>query len=213
MSGSIRYATLPLAYVHVLIEPDFYDNCINDYGPTLGPAIFNWMCHIDIDVFDNLKPAIKENFLTRNNKQQFLFFYRLDKIIRLFQYWNRYQRWRDPVVAIPNNQTHYFAHPGKDRLLVMKSLNVTHYRFLVIEREYIIEDNLDKIKTHWGAYGQNLSIDTKYFDKEHKTILNKDDVDTILKYQKVKQWLASNMPLKEFLKSSPRDVVFKKMTK
>jgi hypothetical protein len=213
MPGSIRYETLPLAYVHVLIESDFYDNCIKDYGPELGIIIFNWMCHSSLDTFDNFRSEIKQYFLNRNSPQHFLFFYRLDKIIRLYQYWNQYNRWRDPVVAIPNTPTHYFAHPGKDRLLVMKSLDITHYRFLVIERDYISEENLDKIRTHWGAYDQNLSIDIKYFNKEHKTILNKDSVDLILQFVMIKKWLASKLSLKDFIKSNPRDNALKQIVK
>jgi len=211
MPNDIRYENLPLGWVHVLIESNFYDNCLQDYGSDLATVIFNWTCHNDANTFDQHRDIIKENFLNRRNKQQFRFFYRLEKIIRLYQYWHKNQRWRDPVVAIPNNETHYYAHPGKDRLLVMKSQQITHYRFLVVDRSYITEDNLERLKPHWGGYAQNLSIDTKIFDKEHKTLLNKDNIDVILEYSMIKAWLASKMDLKSFVKADSRQMAVRKI--
>ena len=210
---TIRYQTLPLTQVHVFLEFEFSENCLKSYGPELSTIIFNWMEHHDPGIFDRCRSEIVNNFQHRNSAEQFLFFYRLDKIIRLYQYWHTRNSWRDPIVAISNNPTHYFAHPGKDRLLVMKSLNVAHYRFLVIDREYIKEENLEAIKTHWGTYSNNLSISTLVFQEEHRSILNKDNVELILKYQQVKLWLKSKLPFMDFIKLQPRDQLVKQMVK
>lgn len=210
---SIRYQTLPLAQVHVFLEVEFSENCLESYGPELSTVIFNWMEHHDPGIFDRCRPEIDNNFKNQNSAEQFLFFYRLDKIIRLYQYWHARNSWRDPIVAIPSNPTHYFAHPGKDRLLVMKSLNVAHYRFLVIDREYIKEENLETIKTHWGAYSNNLSISTPVSQTERRSILNKDNTELILKYQQVKLWLKSKLPFMDFIKLQPRDLLIRQMVK
>jgi hypothetical protein len=210
-----RYVSIPLNRIVVQHQEDFNNYWLPRYGECLGKILYNYTFSPSLSVFDQNKDQIKDGFLEYDKskfKQRNLFFYRLEKIIRLTEWWLKNQKWRDPVVVvflkslrpietnleIENSLDLYGLRIGNDRMMIMQSLGVTEYTFLEFDKEYIKDNNLDQIRSFWGDYSSNVRIDSR--SDGYVGIQNKDNADIILKFEKTIAWLKSDKTILEFLK-------------
>jgi hypothetical protein len=203
-----RNLVLPLDQILVYNQYNFREYCNSKFGESLGEIMYNYTNDPSIEIFDQNKNIILDGYLEYDNKkmdQRNSFFYRFEKIIRLLEDWIEFNKWRDPIVVlpqlsqvIPDNKQYYYANPGKDRVLLMKALKVRQYEFLEFDRQSLAEEHFFEIKNYWGEYSSHLSL--KYNSAiDEFTILNKDNVDEILKFKRTVQWLQNNKTLLEFL--------------
>lgn len=212
----VQIKTIDLHYIDLFYERKFRENMIRDYGEDLGEIIKEYAYSFDPSIFDTNKSRIQLEFAVKNKtSQQHLFFYRLEKLILLYQYWFKHGKWRDPVVAVPQgyrgDQIKYHTHPGKDRVGIMKHLGIKEYEFLVIPKHMITEENLPDLKQYWGKHQKKLTLREEPTTKSHRTLLNKDNVENILKFVETKKWLVSSLDLISFCKSNNRSLVLDKM--
>jgi hypothetical protein len=190
MPDPIRYEILPLDQVHVYKSNTLEQDCIDKFGHDFGPIIFLWVNFNDTSGFDNNKELIRTAFKQFPfNSTKTRFFFRLEKILRLYAAWLKDQTWRDPLPTVPFGVGRYYA--GIDRVSVMKSLDVREYNCLVIEKHFVIDENLPIINSYWKDHGGNLWIVNGVLD-------NRDNFETILEFKKTKQWLKSSLPIKLF---------------
>jgi len=152
-----RYPKTTVEYNYKLYGDLFYQ-WIEEYTNTANPIIF-----------DQNKKQIEIEF---NIDKSRFFFYRLAKIIYLYNEWNTHGKWRDPIVVRPmlqrNNQTLYIVGPGQDRWLVMKHFNVKTYNFLIVDPAEYIPENEETIVAHW----KNSSLKFKRASDDKWTLLN-----------------------------------------
>jgi hypothetical protein len=212
----VQIKTIDLKFVDLFYEKKFRENMIRDYGDELGKIIEEYAYSFNPSIFDVDKARIKLQFSEKNKTpQQNLFFYRLEKLILLYQYWFKHEKWRDPVVAVPqgyrDDNIKYHTHPGKDRVGIMKHLGIKQYDFLVIPKHMIVEENLEELKQYWGEHQTRLTLRQEPLTKSHRTLLNKDNVENILKYTETKKWLKSSLDLISFCKSNNRSLALDKM--
>lgn len=200
-----RNLVLPLDEVFVYKQDNFLEYCNSQFGESLGKILYDYTNNPSIDIFNQNKHVLLDGYLEYDKnkwKQRNFFFYRFEKIIRLLEYWLEHGSWRDPVVVISNPRIKgkkiYFAHPGKDRVLIMKALNIKEYNFLEFDREQTTENNFLEIKKYWGEFSSNLSLEYSS-DIDQYTILNKDNIDEILTFKRSLEWFKSNKPLEIFL--------------
>lgn len=192
---------LPLDQILVYRQDNFLEYCNSEFGDSLGKILYEYTNEPSIDIFNQNKSILLDGYVEYNNNkltQRNLFFYRFEKIIRLLEYWLEHRKWRDPVVVIQPAPMFYYAHPGKDRVLIMKSLGVKEYNFFEFDKDQLTEDNLQEIKKLWGNFSSNVTLEYAHIINQN-IILNKDNVDEILKFQKTKQWLRSDKSLEVFL--------------
>jgi hypothetical protein len=203
-----RNLVLPLDRVLVYNQYNFKEYCNSKFGESLGEIMYNYTNDPSIEIFDQNKNLILDGYLEYDDKkmdQRNFFFYRFEKIIRLLEDWIEFKKWRDPIVVLTqlspvlqDGKQYYYANPGKDRVLLMKALKIKEYEFLEFDRQSLIEKQFFEIKNYWGDHSEQLSL--KYNSTiDQFTILNKDNVDEILKFKRTVQWLQNNKTLLEFL--------------
>ena len=212
----ILYKEIDLQYVDLFYETKFRENMLRDYGTELGDLVREYSYNFDPAIFDIEKSRLYQHFLeTNKTSQQYLFFYRLEKLLLLYQYWFKHSKWRDPVVAVPqgyrDDKLKYHTHPGKDRVGIMKHLGIKKYNFLVIPKRMLTEENLPMLKTYWGRHQKKLSLRVEPLEKSHRTLLNKDNVENILTYVESEKWFNSSLNFETFCKSSNRSLILDKM--
>ena len=151
------------------------------YGVFFYEWIEEYLETFDPIVFDRNKHRIQELYAQHFNNP---FYFRLAKIIYLYQQWNRYQRWNDPMIARQLADRLYIIHPGQDRWIVMKHFDVKRYNFLVIDEEFTPE-LLPKLQAQWTE----SKLEFRFVeDRQVWTMLNRDlkfDTTVILK-----QWFS-----------------------
>ena len=164
------------------------DTYYGDMGETLAHIINDFESYHDITIFDTNRHQILNNYTKYYHS---VFYYRFEKILWLYRYWNKHKSWKSPIVAKPVG-TGFKIHPGRDRWLVMKSAKAEFYNFLVVD--HIGENTLDQIKPFWD-HG-TLSIK----DEGERTHFYHDyDKSEVLQLTTIKQWISSRLPLIDFL--------------
>jgi hypothetical protein len=202
---NVRSITVPLDQI-VIFKPTDFDNWwVPKFGPTLAKILYEYTSNPSLDILDQNKDVIKDGFLEYDKSrfnQRGHFFYRLEKIIRLLEWWLEHKKWRDPIVLIflttYDGKNYYSCNPGNDRVLLMKAIGETEYSFLEFDQTFIKNENFKEIQSYWGDYSSNLSL-THSKKMDYLCIQNKDNFDTILKYEKSVEWLKSDKTLLEFL--------------
>jgi len=197
MPDPIRYEILPLDQVLVYKSNTIQQDCIDKFGEEFAPIMFLWIQNNDPSGFDNNRELIRSIFKGNLDSKETRFFYRLEKILRLYTVWLHDQQWRDPLPTVPFGVGRY--HSGVDRMSVMKSLNVTEYNCLIIEKNYITEENLPEIRSYWKGHADNLHI------VDDRVLANRDNFDTILEFRKTNQWLKSGLPITTFCSPNIRN--------
>jgi hypothetical protein len=194
---NIRYIDIDLEQVDMWKpEVETIEYCESVFGP-LGYLMHEYYKNFDLDIFDKNKQLIEKTFVDTllNQKSLHIFFHKLDKLMMLKQYWIKHQSWRDPVVAtfmgIVNNKPRYYAHPGRDRLGIMRYFDVKSYRFLNIDNDFINEENSDLIKNYWGEHQHTVVISRSIENLNRFVIGNKDGRETYHKFNHLKSWLSS----------------------
>ena len=202
---NVSSITVPLDQIVIFENTDFDNWWVPKFGPKLANIIYEYTSNPSLDIFDQNKDLIKDGFL-EYDKSRFLqrghFFYRLEKIIRLLEWWLENKKWRDPIVLMflvtHNGKNYYSCNPGTDRVLLMKAIGETEYSFLEFNQTFIKKENFKEIQSYWGDHSSNLRL-THSEKTDYLCIQNKDNVDTILKYEKSVEWLKSDKTLLEFL--------------
>ena len=192
---NIRYLDINLDQVEIWKpEIETVEYCENVFGQ-LGYMMHEYYHSFDLTIFDRNKSVIEKYFVDTLLKQQPipLFFHKLDKLLMLKKYWLDNQKWRDPVIAtyigMKKNEPVYYAHPGRDRLGIMRFFNVKSYNFLNIDNDYIHEDNAGLIKSYWGEYSHTVIISRSIENLDRFVIGNRDGRDIYHKFENIKNWL------------------------
>lgn len=195
---NIRYIDVNLDQVEMWKpEVETIEYCENVFG-SLGHLMHEYYKTFDLEIFDRNKALIENTFVDTllSNKNIPVFFHKLDKLMMLKQYWIDNHKWRDPVVVsfigFKNNKPVYYAHPGRDRLGIMRYFKVKSYRFLNINNDDINEENAELIKSHWGDYHHTVIISRSIENPNRYIIGNKDGRETYYKFENFKKWLKIN---------------------
>jgi hypothetical protein len=195
---NIRYIDINLDQVEIWKpEVETPDYCENVFG-SLGFLMHEYYKTFDLDIFDQNKPLIEKTFVDTllHQKPVPVFFHKIDKLMMLKQYWLGNQKWRDPVVATfigtKDNKPIYYAHPGRDRLGIMRYFDVKSYRFLNIDNEFIHENNSELIKSYWGEHQQTVVISRSIENLNRFVIGNRDGRETYHKFENLRRWLDSH---------------------
>ena len=194
----IRYETLPLGYLYTDGLWNIEDQYIEIMGPVFGVIMSKWHLINDLEIFDTNRYLIKQ--LISSSKKTILeknFLTRLEKIIKLSLIWNRDRCWRDPIPAIRLNDQRYYG--GIDRVAVMKHYGQQTYRFLVIEKEYAVEANLETIRGFWTKpYGDNLVINNGSIENSTADMENFNPTH-------LTEWLSSKLPISLYASGNKRN--------
>lgn len=134
-----------------------FDRNLVEYGELFAPLVEEYYQTYDPIVFDRNKELLLSEYIkfkhggSANPKQHSLFFNRLKKIIYLYRIWNKLQHWKDPLLikqrGYYNGKPFYTAHPGRDRLLIMKHFRVPSYKFLLVDE--LTPDMLPELQELW----------------------------------------------------------------
>lgn len=147
------------------------------YGVFFYEWIEEYLETFDPIVFDRNKGRIQELYAQHFNNP---FYFRLAKIIYLYEQWDRYKRWNDPIIARQLADRLYIIHPGQDRWIVMKHFGVKSYNFLVIDEEFT-PAILPTLEQQWTE----SKLEFRFVeDRQVWTMINKElkfDRDKVLK--------------------------------
>jgi hypothetical protein len=195
---NIRYININLDQVEIWKpEVETVEYCENVFGQ-LGYIMYEYYQSFDLTIFDRNKSVIEKYFVDTLLRQKPIpvFFHKLDKLMMLKQYWLDNQKWRDPVVAtyigMKNNKPVYYAHPGRDRLGIMRFFNIESYNFLNIDNDFIHEDNAELIKSYWGNHSHTVIISRSIENLNRFVIGNRDGRDIYYKFENFKNWLSTH---------------------
>lgn len=136
-----------------------FDQNLKEYGELFAPLIEEYYETYDPIVFDRNKELILSEYNKQQtlypNKQHSFFFNRLKKIIYLYRVWNKLKQWRDPLLVqqmgFYNGIPYYFAHPGRDRLIILKHFRIPSYKFVLVNHEDLTPDLLPELQPLWPA--------------------------------------------------------------
>jgi hypothetical protein len=149
-----------------------FDQSLKEYGELFAPLLEEYYKTYDPIVFDRNKELLLSEYNkliygeSTNPKQHSLFFNRLKKIIYLYRIWNKLQHWKDPLLikqrGYYNGKPFYTAHPGRDRLLIMKHFRIPSYKFLLVDD--LTPEMLPELQQLWPSceirfeYGKEWSM-------------------------------------------------------
>lgn len=192
---NIKYIELDLDQVEMWKpEVETPEYCENVFG-SLGFLMYEYYKNFDLDVFDKHKSLIENLYVDTliNNKNIPIFFHKLDKLFLLKDYWLQNNCWRDPVVVscigLKNDRLMYYAHPGRDRLGIMRYFKIKSYKFLNINNDDINEDNAELIKSYWKDYRDTVVISRSIENLNRFVIGNKDGREIYSKFEYFQKWL------------------------
>jgi hypothetical protein len=200
MPGFIGYQTIDLAFIRIagIGKTKTQESHTHIYGDVLGKIMYDWLCYNDIQIFEDNKSIIKENYYNNFASEHVInFIQRLEKIMVLYRTWLIFGQWSDPLPAIRYDETYFGS--TRDRTGVMKGLKVKEYEFLVIDKEALTGDRLLEITAYYNIVGTNLSIVNGSLENNNRYSYMSKKNNTF------KKWLDSSIPITMFLQPNLRE--------
>jgi hypothetical protein len=172
-------------------------------GKTFGAAIFQYYSNADPMVFD--KKETKKRFY---DTSKLYYYYKLEKILTLSRTWYQKQEWQGAIlieksIKDPRGKQKYVVHDGAHRFSVLRSYNVEHYEFLLInDRRSVSIDDLEEIKKFYKE-GFEDSIRIYPNEKDGVPMIQPKSTEQLTErsHPMVEQWIESKLDFWEFVKS------------
>lgn len=182
------FKVLDLDQTFILQPANKLDTYYDNMGETLARILNEFESRRDIRIFDTNKNVILSSYAKHGHS---LFYYRFEKILGLYRDWVKFKTWKNPVVARKFDDN-FLIHPGRDRWLVMKSIGVRQYNFMIVD--HVSESVVNSIKSFWDD--QQISI---VGEGNEAHLLHDYNRLPINEKRNIKEWISSRLPLIEFL--------------